>query len=440
MGSCGTKLQNEICYKPTRSNIEKQSITFTKPEIIKIYSDNTDANINHPFLCESIQDEALIKLRFMGTTFYEDITYEYEMSCNLQNTPKWKLKLTVEDLTKFYAEILIKYPSNKISIPYQFGKVMHPNVFTSLLDNILQTSILKDKKLFFSETTANFFNIPCEIRSVLQYNAEVFNHYENMNGDAFKYSELISANDDKYKYLCHSAYICTDDCECGNYQCYDEPQVMCYSYWVRSLKYNVDFLLNVSNNIFYIVMSDLSYNISQILMNNIGLDERCAWIITDYLPKYLLFNHKDEKCNAQFVYKYNNDCASFLLQHSNNKLLERHNINADELYNMCERLCLQHINVEYTQSELLRNESVYNSTIQKSKPDDAGAISLEIDELVVEDKYVTHNHECVYVIDYDNNNEKSEIMQTNNYDLSPSTSTNTIVDIEQNKSFSELCT
>ncbi len=50
-------------------------------------------------------------------------------------------------------------------------------------------------------------------------------------------------------------------------------------------------------------MNDLSYNISQILINYC-FDSNSAWIITDYLPKYLLFNHKDEKCNSQIIYKY----------------------------------------------------------------------------------------------------------------------------------------
>ncbi len=50
----------------------------------------------------------------------------------------------------------------------KFGKV-----FTSLLDNILQQpNILKDKNKYFNETTANFLNIPYDIRSIIQYSAD----------------------------------------------------------------------------------------------------------------------------------------------------------------------------------------------------------------------------------------------------------------------------
>ncbi len=111
--------------------------------------------------------------------------------------PQWILRLTVEKLTKFYAETLEKYaPNNTAPIPQQFGKVMKPKVFTLLLDNIL-----KDKNEYFSETTANVLNIPYDIRSIIQYSADRFIHSEIMSNDMFKYYEVILSNDNHFIYI-----------------------------------------------------------------------------------------------------------------------------------------------------------------------------------------------------------------------------------------------
>ncbi len=52
-------------------------------------------------------------------------------------------------------------------------------------------------------------------RPILQYNAETFSHNANMDQDTFKYYDVISENDDKYKYLCHSPNIYTHDYKYG---------------------------------------------------------------------------------------------------------------------------------------------------------------------------------------------------------------------------------
>ncbi len=47
---------------------------------------------------------------------------------------------------------------------------MKPKVFTELLNNILsQPQLLKDNNKFFSETSANFLNIPYDIRIIQKH-------------------------------------------------------------------------------------------------------------------------------------------------------------------------------------------------------------------------------------------------------------------------------
>eukprot|EP00486_Rosalina_sp_Unknown_P004650 CAMPEP_0201570390 /NCGR_PEP_ID=MMETSP0190_2-20130828/12638_1 /ASSEMBLY_ACC=CAM_ASM_000263 /TAXON_ID=37353 /ORGANISM="Rosalina sp." /LENGTH=795 /DNA_ID=CAMNT_0047993885 /DNA_START=81 /DNA_END=2468 /DNA_ORIENTATION=+ len=360
-----------------------------------------DQNIN-------IQNEPLIDLRFNRTLFCEDITYEYQLKCNnLPDIDPFVLRLTVEKLEKYYGETLTKWRQQQfncnntkiihaednendmnelntgINIPCQFGKVMTPKVFTQLMDNILSNpEILKSEQ--FGEKTANFLSIPYDIRSIIQYNTDTYfygkleDRYED-NAMDFKFYDIICENDDKYKYLCHSQAVYHHDYEYDDCcQCYDQPQIKCYSYWIRSLHHNkIDFLINcTSNNIFTIVMSDLSSNIARILTNDIGIDENSAWIITDYLPKYLLFNHEDNKYNASIIYKYDprdlihsdeeieyfeddvlairsadalndniySDDGQFFISESNNgvNILNRHNIDINDLYNFCHSMRIQH--------------------------------------------------------------------------------------------------
>merc|ERR1712228_804635 len=96
-------------------------------------------------------------------------------------------------------------------------------------------------------------------------------------------------------------YFYDDCCDAYDYL----PSIACYSYWIRSLHNKLDFLFTItSNNIFHVVMSDCSFNIAQTLLSVTCLDADTVWIITDYLPKYLMFHHDDNRCNAHLIYKY----------------------------------------------------------------------------------------------------------------------------------------
>eukprot|EP01083_Nonionella_stella_P035744 97487_1 len=142
MGACGSKLQHERFksikkhFNPTKKELftAKQPLT-SDTEIISNSNDYSE--------CIQLENKPLINLRFNRTLFCEDITYEYIMHYNYNTNnenktiPQWTLLLTVENLTKFYVEILEKYCSNTNTIPNQFGKVMDPKIFTSLLENII---------------------------------------------------------------------------------------------------------------------------------------------------------------------------------------------------------------------------------------------------------------------------------------------------------------
>ena len=401
----------------TDDNNKKEQINFDNESIQPLY----DQNIN-------IQNEPLIDLRFNRTLFCEDITYEYQLKCsNLHDIDPWILRLTVENLTKYYGETLTKWREQQamkhdnndndmnepgigigIDIPCQFGKVMTPKVFSELIGNILANPSLL-KSVQFGEKTANFLSIPYDIRAIVQYNTDTYfygkleDRYED-NAMDFKFYDIMCENDDKYKYLCHSQAIYHHDYEYDDCcQCYDQPQIKCYSYWIRSLHHKkIDFLINcTSNNIFTIVMSDLSKNIAQILTNDIGIDENSAWIITDYLPKYLLFNHPDNKYNASIIYKYDprdlvhSDCdeiieyfeddvigiesadalngnayeddGQFLVSDSNNSLniLKRHNIDINDLHHFCQTMRIQHTTIS-SNPELSISVSEYIESMTRS--------------------------------------------------------------------------
>lgn len=401
-------------------NKEEEDIEFDNDTIQPLY----DQNIN-------IQNEPLIDLRFNRTLFCEDITYEYQLKCsNSIDIEPWILRLTVENLTKYYGETLTKWRHEQalknendndnesgmggigIDIPCQFGKVMTPKVFSELIGNILQNpSILKNNK--FGEKTANFLSIPYDIRSIIQYNTDTYfygklqDRYQD-NALDFKFYDIICENDDKYKYLCHSQAVYHHDYEYDDCcQCYDQPLIKCYSYWIRSLHHDkIDFLINcTSNNIFTIVMSDLSSNIAKILTNDIGIDENSAWIITDYLPKYLLFNHDDNKFNASIIYKYDprdvidSDCdeileyfeddiigmqsindlnginkyeddGQFFVSDNNNSLniIKRHNIEINDLHHFCQSMRIQHTNISHN-PEISVSVSEYIESMTRSCQD-----------------------------------------------------------------------
>ncbi len=156
-------------------------------------------------------------------------------------------------------------------------------------------------------------------------------------------------------------------------------------------------------------MSDLSYNIAQIIQNNTCLDKNCAWVLTDYLPKYLLFNHKDERCNAQIIYKYDsrpfintdNDyyddhIGQFVLNTIDNKLLQRHDItNINKLKLFCQTICDQHISIPSV-SEYIESISKSNgpTTSAKSPPNlSQNAYSIHKKEEDEEDDDNIYNEE-----------------------------------------------
>ena len=406
-------------YKQSTKTEITDNVTMTQTSTIKNLYDQS----------YNIQNEPLIDLRFNRTLFCEDITYEYQVQCNLnQIKPQWILRLTVENITKFYGETLQKWREKErnnnlsekdVEIPCQFGKVMTPKVFTSLIDHVLmEPALLKDSK--YGQTTANFLNIPYDIRSIVEYNPDSYiysninqtsttttttKNINQFNTNSFKFYDIICENDEKYKYLCHSQSVYKHDYEYDDCcQCYDIPQITCYSYWIRSLQHNkIDFLINcTSNNVFTIIMSDLSFNIAQVLINNIGIDENSAWIITDFLPKYLLFDHQDLRCNAQIIYKYDqrdciqSDCDEYfeilpemnmnnkiminsadnILQtqsedygeffvSDNNDILKRHNVNIKDLYSFCRSMCIQHTTIPCI-AEMSPSVSEYIESISRS--------------------------------------------------------------------------
>mmetsp|Transcript_21479 Transcript_21479/g.34410 ORF Transcript_21479/g.34410 Transcript_21479/m.34410 type:complete len:739 (+) Transcript_21479:181-2397(+) len=379
-----------------------------------------------------LQNELLLQCKFTRTLFCEDITYEYEMQCEIKNTAPWICRLTVETLTKFYLDAVHKWqqrqqeqsahgddaqdvqqPLTPFRIPCQFGKVMTPKVFSSLMGTILQQPAIFREALF-AEQTANFLMIPHELRCLVQYNP--YHYVYGTNLSAFRFCDVICNIDEKFKYLCHSQAVYRHDYEYDDCcQCYDEPQVTSYSYWIRSLQHKIDLLVNcTSNNIFSIVATDLPFNIMNVLKNDIGFDENSAWIITDYLPKYLLFNHHDERCNAHIVYKFNqrdfcrteseiyytatqsmlhahssghlatsprdqdDECFVMDTNVSSNKFLQRHKqLSVRELQQFCKCLCVQHTAIKCV-PEMTPSVSEYIESMSIAN-------EVEVDREVVDD-------------------------------------------------------
>eukprot|EP01083_Nonionella_stella_P074525 202192_1 len=375
MGSCTSTLQKETVQTIPRNSVSSKSNAHHKIEHPASH-DNTHRPHQSDIACE-----ALIAASFNRTLFSEDIVYEYAMHCNILDTfnqpliSSWTLRLTVEDITAFYLQTLSHYDGvHPHDIPDQFGKVMNPNIFSSLLAKILSTpGLLNHTDPSFAEATARFLSIPYDIRSILQYDPQEYTADMNTR-DAFKYCKVICQNLDKYKYLCCNTSVYHDVSRTVSRR--KDPHntpMSCDSYWLRSLHDKVDLLVSTTaDNVMMITLNDVAFNIAQVLKHYCDLDDLLAWIITDYLPKYVVFNHPDERCNAQIIYKYDPrhvsydaDGDEFYLQEMGNELLKRHpDLNADELNDFCVDMRCQHMSIA---ASLPRISSSYHEESDQGK-------------------------------------------------------------------------
>ena len=299
----------------------------------------------------------LLDVRFNRTLFCEDITYEYNIACNVLDVADWTVRLTVDQLTEFFTETAAQWKDvHDAHIPDQCGKVMQPHVFTALLQRVVdEAGILRHEDAFFSQRAANLLSIPYELRSIVQYNGE---QYASEPEEAVlgQFSVCLESG---FKYLSHRPMVFPhdyryDDC-CT---LYDAPEVECISFWIRSLQKKVDFQFNLlSNNVFTMLMSDAAFVVTEAILAATQIDESSAWIITDFLPKELWSEHGDARCDAQIVYKYDprgftpecrpfgdeeesldlelEDEGDFLLFDPDNAMLLRHGMALEEVHALC---------------------------------------------------------------------------------------------------------
>lgn len=328
----------------------------SKPEAGQ--SDNAIVNVPEDHISSSTQNECLLSICFERTLFCEDITYELSVNCAAHGISPWTMRLTVDELSKFYTETLPRCDGcDDMVIPNQYGKIMRTDTFTECLQKVLEVpGLLNSEDPLIRNETANLLSIPYGVRHLIQYDADQYD-YVGKGGTAMR---LIDGAVDKYKYMASRTMtftpteshwsglngVCCDRCD----HC-DAAHISSTSYWIRLLAQKVDLLLVSScNNAFYVMMSDFARNIADALMVSVPhLDADCAWMIADYLPKQVFLDQSDPQCNAQIVYKYpvheHDDRES-----TNFVLLSRHDFNAlfvEQLHSLCIQMRRMHCTMTF---------------------------------------------------------------------------------------------
>lgn len=251
----------------------------------------------------------LVNIRFERTLFCDDITYEYEVSCAVRGIPSWTMRITVDELTKFWNDTFRQWPGcGDAEIPNQYGKIMRSDTLTQCLRKVLDVpGLLLSDDPVISKQTADLLSIPYGLRHLLQYDGD---QYDYVCGD-----RECDGHDDRYKYLASRIMtfrpsasdwsglngVCCELCDFC-----EDALISCTSYWIRVLPQKVDLLLVSScNNAFYVMVSDFASNVAAALMRSVPpLDADCAWSIADYLPKEVFLDQAHRRWNAQIVYKY----------------------------------------------------------------------------------------------------------------------------------------
>jgi len=297
--------------------------------------------------------EQLLNVRYIGNLFCDDITYEYVVSCIAMNTShEWTVRLTVSQLTEFFAATRSLWGNARDAvIPEQYGKVMHPSIFTMLLQRVgRESGILRHEDPAVSQRAANLLSIPFELRPIVQYNGSLY------SGPDAEEEQKGSDQFDGFKYLSHRtmAYrrplsyggvgASYDDC-CALYD-----TVRAASFWLRSLPKRIDVHFDLlSNNVFTAMLSDASFLITAAILEATSLSENTAWIIADFLPKELRSEHADRRCDAQIVYKYDprrfapdaeaappaEDEERFVVNEPENAMLLRRGLSVGEVHSLC---------------------------------------------------------------------------------------------------------
>jgi len=342
---------NHGAGKPNRHATDESSESFCCGSTAE--SETQKVCIIQSDRCPESVDCPLLDIRFNRTLFCEDITYEYHVRCNVMQVPEWTVRLTVDQITEFYTETASQWKDPiDAQIPDQFGKVMPPHIFTSLLEKVVTVSgILHHEDPAVNPRAANLLSIPYELRPIVQYNGQQYNasRHEELVFDQFEVSI-----EDRFKYLCHRTSVYPhdyryDDC-CA---LYDAPKVECISFWIRSLRKKVDFQFNLlSNNVFTVLMSDAAFIITQAILAATTINESAAWMITDFLPKEIWSKHGDPRCDAEIVYKYDprgftpeslrsrpetaeEDDGELVLNKKDHPLLRRHGMSLEEVHSLC---------------------------------------------------------------------------------------------------------
>jgi len=294
-----------------------------------------------PALEEEEEEKSPLSIRFERTLFCGDITYQYEVSCNVQGIASWTLRLTVEQLTAFYTDTFQQWEGcHDAAIPDQHGKVMRPQTFTQCLQRVLDVpAMLRSPDKRFGDATADLLAIPPADRPVLLYDAEAFETADPLDVATVLDDEF----GDKCQYLsgCSATYsaAANEGDEGGLFAkssvaAPSEEAVASTSCFVRVLPQKMDLLVTFSSTTLTVLMASFTSSIAEALLLSVGpLDADCAWIIADYLPKRLFLDTADRRCNARVIYKADSDGVTTLSDH-----IASWNLSAEHLHALCERM------------------------------------------------------------------------------------------------------
>jgi len=249
----------------------------------------------HSLSTEHADHNFHLSIRFERTVFCGDISYEYTVRCSIDSIPSWKTRLTVEDLTKYTDTLLSITGKEDAYIPDQHGKVMRTETFTDCLQRILSVPNLLTLQLddaTFNEATADLFSIPFALRPILQYDDRKYDDSDPL-GIAISLKQTF-ANHYEYLSTCTAMPSLNRFC-CDN----DDPDIRCTSHWLRVLSSKLDLLIIINYGNVHVVQSDLSRRIVHQLMDCApSLDDGSAWIIADFLPKRLVLNGLNQRCQT----------------------------------------------------------------------------------------------------------------------------------------------
>lgn len=250
--------------------------------------DERELNLNTLTAGKHFADTAttkpLFRIKFDRTLFVDDIIYQYQVMCSVHGIPSWTIRITVEELTDFYTDTFQQYEGyQNVLMLDEHGKIMRPETFSQCLQRVLDVpGLLMSEDDSISQKTADLLSIPYVIRSILLYNKEECEYVD----------PLYVGIDGQYKYLLSRTMPSYSDVD---------------SLWFRIQHQKVDLLVLRSseymNQIEYIIACDFSKLIAKTLMDIVEtLNEECAWMIADYLPRRIFLDPVDFRCNARIVY------------------------------------------------------------------------------------------------------------------------------------------